>query len=306
MSWRLPCPGDCRVTHDQAGCRPGTRPRPGLARKGAFSVVCGMIAERSLSLPRRVLAARSVDRSMCGQRSAQRQVSAPEPATLRARAGNSPRQSRQLSAPEPATLRARAGKAPRSGNSPGTAESAIPNHLRPARGVITEPDPRGRHAFRAELEIARLGRPGRPGMGGLELVMTAQAAERYLVQVGDGRSVEVLTAGPADGLPVVFHTGTPSGLVDYAPIRDAATGIGLRCVLYARPGYGKSDPRPGRRVADAAADVAAILDQLGAGGFVTAGWSGGGPRPGLRRAPAGPLPGSGHAGWRRAARRERP
>ncbi len=107
--------------------------------------------------------------------------------------------------------------------------------------------------------------------------MTAQAAERYFVRVSDDRSVEVLTAGPADGLPLVFHTGTPSGLVDYAPIRDAATSLGLRCVLYSRPGYGKSDPQPGRRVADAAADVAAILDQLGAGGFLTAGWSGGGP-----------------------------
>jgi pimeloyl-ACP methyl ester carboxylesterase len=107
--------------------------------------------------------------------------------------------------------------------------------------------------------------------------MTDRATERFMVEVGQGRSVEVLVAGPAEGLPLVFHTGTPSGLVPYQPLLDAAAVRGLRCVLYSRPGYGNSDPQPGRLVADAASDVGAILDHLGAGRFVTAGWSGGGP-----------------------------
>jgi pimeloyl-ACP methyl ester carboxylesterase len=47
--------------------------------------------------------------------------------------------------------------------------------------------------------------------------------------------------------------------------------------MYSRPGYADSTPRPGRSVADAAADVAAVLDALGADTFVTMGWSGGGP-----------------------------
>jgi pimeloyl-ACP methyl ester carboxylesterase len=102
-------------------------------------------------------------------------------------------------------------------------------------------------------------------------------AERTMIEVSDGRSVQVLTAGPAEGLPLVFHTGTPAGLVEYPPLLAAAVGAGLRIVQYSRPGYGDSDPRPGRTVADAAADVAAVLDHLGADGFVTAGWSGGGP-----------------------------
>ncbi len=106
--------------------------------------------------------------------------------------------------------------------------------------------------------------------------MTA-AADRFLVGVADGRSVEVLTAGPADGLPLVFHTGTPGGLVSYAPLIEAASALELRTVCYARPGYGTSDPQPGRRIADAASDVARVLDRLGATTFVTAGWSGGGP-----------------------------
>jgi pimeloyl-ACP methyl ester carboxylesterase len=92
-----------------------------------------------------------------------------------------------------------------------------------------------------------------------------------------GRTLEVLVSGPPDGLALVWHNGTPSGLVPFAPMTEAASSRGLRMVRYARPGYGGSTPQPGRRVADAAGDVAAILDRLGIQRFVTAGWSGGGP-----------------------------
>jgi pimeloyl-ACP methyl ester carboxylesterase len=57
----------------------------------------------------------------------------------------------------------------------------------------------------------------------------------------------------------------------------AAAERGLRLVLYGRPGYGRSTPDPGRRVAGAADDVAAVLDALDVTEFVTVGWSGGGP-----------------------------
>src|SRR6266571_2375137 len=86
-----------------------------------------------------------------------------------------------------------------------------------------------------------------------------------------------MTWSAASGLPFVFHAGMPGGLVGHGPITEPAVGLGLRTVLYARPGYGASTQQPGRLVADAAADVTAILDHLGAGSFVTAGWSGGGP-----------------------------
>ncbi|MHB1430732.1 MAG: alpha/beta fold hydrolase [Streptosporangiaceae bacterium] len=105
----------------------------------------------------------------------------------------------------------------------------------------------------------------------------AAGAETFGVRTADGRALHVLTAGPADGLPLVYHSGTPSGLVPFEPMAEAAAALGLRLVTYARPGYGESDPQPGRRVADAAADVITILDQLGAGRCVTVGWSGGGP-----------------------------
>jgi pimeloyl-ACP methyl ester carboxylesterase len=97
------------------------------------------------------------------------------------------------------------------------------------------------------------------------------------VRAADGRTLEVRTAGPAGGLPLVFHHGTPGGAEFYPPMLAAAVRRGLRLVIYARPGYGGSSPAPGRRVADVAADVTAILDELGEQHFVTLGWSGGGP-----------------------------
>ena len=89
--------------------------------------------------------------------------------------------------------------------------------------------------------------------------------------------MDVLTAGPEDGLPLVIHEGTPVGLVLNAKLAGAAAERELRAVLTARPGYERSTPRPGRTVADVATDVAAVLDQLGAGEFVSIGFSGGGP-----------------------------
>jgi pimeloyl-ACP methyl ester carboxylesterase len=97
------------------------------------------------------------------------------------------------------------------------------------------------------------------------------------VRLADGRALEVLTSGPAPGLPLVFHNGTPVGAVLFPPLVQAARARGLRTVTYSRPGYAASTPRPGRSVADVAADVEAILDELGTSEFVTIGWSGGGP-----------------------------
>jgi pimeloyl-ACP methyl ester carboxylesterase len=103
------------------------------------------------------------------------------------------------------------------------------------------------------------------------------APDRLTLDGPHGRRLDVLVAGPLDGMPLVFHNGTPCGLAEFPPMTQAASARGLRTVLYSRPGYDGSTPQPGRLVADAAADVTAILDQLGAGQFVTAGASGGGP-----------------------------
>lgn len=101
--------------------------------------------------------------------------------------------------------------------------------------------------------------------------------DQRVLTTPDGRRLELLTAGPADGLPLLFHNGTPGGLVAFPPMTALAAERGLRTVMYARPGYGQSAPQPGRSVADTVADAATVLGELGADQFVTAGWSGGGP-----------------------------
>lgn len=101
--------------------------------------------------------------------------------------------------------------------------------------------------------------------------------EQKLISLPDGRDLHVLLAGTDGGMPLVIHEGTPMGLVAYPPTVRAARERGLRIVMIARPGYEASTPRPGRTVADVAADTAAVLDDLGADTFVTYGVSGGGP-----------------------------
>jgi pimeloyl-ACP methyl ester carboxylesterase len=104
------------------------------------------------------------------------------------------------------------------------------------------------------------------------------AADReHDVTTPDGRTLRVLDVGAADGPVVVAHHGTPSARLLYRAEVDSAEDRGLRLIAYDRPGYGGSSPARGRSVADAAADVAAILDALGVERFATYGGSGGGP-----------------------------
>lgn len=108
------------------------------------------------------------------------------------------------------------------------------------------------------------------------MVDTSGGATARTVTTPDGRSLDVLDSG-GDGLPLLYHSGTPGGAVPWPAGIEAARRSGLRWVTYSRPGYGSSTPKPGRTVADAAADSAMVLDALGIGDFVSLGWSGGGP-----------------------------
>jgi pimeloyl-ACP methyl ester carboxylesterase len=65
--------------------------------------------------------------------------------------------------------------------------------------------------------------------------------------------------------------------VPYEPFVRDAEARGLEYVAYSRPGYADAPRHEGRSVADCAADVAALLDELGAERCYTLGWSGGGP-----------------------------
>jgi pimeloyl-ACP methyl ester carboxylesterase len=97
------------------------------------------------------------------------------------------------------------------------------------------------------------------------------------VELEDGRRLDVRVSGPAAGLPLVYHHGTPGSAVPVRAMERAAHARGLRLITLSRPGYGRSTPRPGRRVVDVVDDTAAVLDHLGVGRHLVVGWSGGGP-----------------------------
>ncbi len=106
--------------------------------------------------------------------------------------------------------------------------------------------------------------------------MLAEPPFRH-VELPDGRVLETVSGGPENGMPLLFQNGTPTAAVLFEPLVEIAAERGLRTLMYSRPGYAGSTPHPGRSVADAATDIAALLDAKGAERFVTIGWSGGGP-----------------------------
>jgi pimeloyl-ACP methyl ester carboxylesterase len=97
------------------------------------------------------------------------------------------------------------------------------------------------------------------------------------LQLPDGRRLDMRVSGPADGLPLVFHHGTPGARTPIQALERAAHARGLRLVTTSRPGYGNSTRQPGRSVVDVVADTDAVLAALGAKRCLTMGWSGGGP-----------------------------
>lgn len=100
------------------------------------------------------------------------------------------------------------------------------------------------------------------------------------LELGDGRTLHYYDTRedePDARVAVFWFHGAPSVGRPPEPLFPAAAENGLRWVSYDRPAYGGSSPDPGRNVASAAADVAAIADALGIGRFAVLGHSGGGP-----------------------------
>lgn len=93
----------------------------------------------------------------------------------------------------------------------------------------------------------------------------------------DGRALCVAEAGDSAGHAVFALHGTPGSRLFWHEVVEDAEKRGIRIVAYDRPGYGRSAPDPGRTVADAADDIAAIADALGIDRYAVYGGSGGGP-----------------------------
>jgi pimeloyl-ACP methyl ester carboxylesterase len=93
----------------------------------------------------------------------------------------------------------------------------------------------------------------------------------------DGRTLTFIERGAPDGVPVIVCHGTPGSRFTRHPDPELYERHGTHMVAYDRPGYGGSDPQPGRSVADAVGDIQAIADELGFERFAVVGGSGGAP-----------------------------
>jgi pimeloyl-ACP methyl ester carboxylesterase len=71
--------------------------------------------------------------------------------------------------------------------------------------------------------------------------------------------------GVPEGLPVLAFHGMPGSRLwcpDHFAPGMTTTERGVRLITFDRPGYGRSDPRPGHSVIDSAGDVEQLLDAL--------------------------------------------
>lgn len=91
--------------------------------------------------------------------------------------------------------------------------------------------------------------------------------------LADGRALAYRDVGDRDAPAVVFNPG----FMGCRLTGPATPGVGVRVVTPDRPGIGRSDPKPGRRLLDWPADVAALADHLGLDRFAVLGHSAGGP-----------------------------
>ncbi len=98
-----------------------------------------------------------------------------------------------------------------------------------------------------------------------------------IIALKNGHQLHITEAGQPDGIPVLALHGTPSAGLLYSRWIEDAQERGIRLISYDRPGYGGSTSQPGRAVADAAEDVAAIAQALDLKRLFVWGLSGGGP-----------------------------
>ena len=99
------------------------------------------------------------------------------------------------------------------------------------------------------------------------------------IRLRDGRALAYVECGSPRGLPIVHCHGTPSSRVEVDLIFNAAVAaeLDVRIIVPDRPGMGRSDFQPGRRIVDWPNDVLELAAALGLDTFAVLGSSGGAP-----------------------------
>ena len=97
------------------------------------------------------------------------------------------------------------------------------------------------------------------------------------ISLPDDRKLAYAEYGNPEGVPVLLFHGLPGSRLSWGLLPDNPFPPGLRLIAPDRPGYGRSDPKPGRTLLDWADDVAQLADALDLERFAIVGVSGGGP-----------------------------
>ncbi len=97
------------------------------------------------------------------------------------------------------------------------------------------------------------------------------------VHIADGRELCVRVGAGTFARSVLVMHGMPGSGLLYRRWVEEASARGIQLISYDRPGYGRSSDCPGRSIRDCAADVTAIVDELGIDQMGVWGWSAGGP-----------------------------
>jgi pimeloyl-ACP methyl ester carboxylesterase len=107
--------------------------------------------------------------------------------------------------------------------------------------------------------------------------MTSSARVEDAVTLRDGRTLAYAERGPADGAPVLAFHGTPGSRLEQHSASETYERLGVRYIGLDRPGMGRSDPLPRRRVLDWPDDVVQLAEALELDELIVLGYSGGCP-----------------------------
>ncbi len=97
------------------------------------------------------------------------------------------------------------------------------------------------------------------------------------VRLHDGRVLGYAEYGDPAGKAVFHFHGSASSRIEHPADEAILTRLGIRFISTDRPGHGRSDPQPGRRLLDWPDDIRELADHLGVARFHVSGLSAGGP-----------------------------
>jgi pimeloyl-ACP methyl ester carboxylesterase len=100
---------------------------------------------------------------------------------------------------------------------------------------------------------------------------------RQTLVLRDGRRLGDAECGAPMGKPLLYCHGWPSSRLEALLLHRVSADLGLRVIAPDRPGYGLSDPCPGRALLEWPKDIRELADGLEMQRFAVLGLSGGGP-----------------------------